>query len=157
MRKLIDISRVDLPDDLGNQTMLSWRDVKEMSRNGIDFGAHSVTHPSLTNVPLSRARWEIDRSKRDIEEKLGEAVDFFAYPHGNLNNEIVKIVEETGYTGAVTTCPRWVGLKADVHRLGRFSVGTDLDILRVILCGVLGDLQSIFRAKRTLETRPETL
>ena len=39
--------------------MLTWEQIKEMSDNGITFGAHSLNHPMLTRIPLEDARKEI--------------------------------------------------------------------------------------------------
>jgi peptidoglycan/xylan/chitin deacetylase (PgdA/CDA1 family) len=63
-------------------TMLSWNEIKEMQGSGIRVGAHTVTHPDLTRLPLERLKVEICDSKTIIEDALGIKVDCFAYPFG---------------------------------------------------------------------------
>ena len=58
---------------------LSWEQVREMHRAGIEFGSHTLTHPMLSEVPLNRARLEIAESRRRIES-LGVPVSLFCYP-----------------------------------------------------------------------------
>jgi peptidoglycan/xylan/chitin deacetylase (PgdA/CDA1 family) len=85
--------------------MMDWDQVREMQRNGIEFGAHTVHHPILTNIPSGQARDEVVESKHRIEEELGQSVLGFAYPNGqasDLNQQIEKIVAEAGVRAAFT-------------------------------------------------------
>jgi peptidoglycan/xylan/chitin deacetylase (PgdA/CDA1 family) len=56
---------------LSGRSMLSWREIREMSKIGIQFGAHTLTHPDLTRLPVDRVATEICRSKAVIEDALG--------------------------------------------------------------------------------------
>jgi len=141
LEKLATISQVEIPEESGHRLVLSWEEVQEMSRNGIDFGAHSVTHPILTRVSLRQARWEISQSKRDIERRIGKAVNFFAYPDGVFNAEVAKAVEESGFTGAVTDEPRWINPRTNLYGLGRIFPDGDFDKFKVVLSGLWGDLK----------------
>lgn len=86
--------------------MLDWEGVRRMRSQGIQFGAHTVTHPILSRVTPDRAREEIAESKRAIEEKLGEAVTLFAYPNGrpeDFTDTNVSQVQTAGFRAALTT------------------------------------------------------
>lgn len=88
--------------------MLSWEEVREMSRGGIRFGSHTVSHPILSRVGRERARREIEESKSMIEEQVGIPVDGFAYPNGTPADylpETKALLRESGYRFAVTTSP----------------------------------------------------
>lgn len=65
--------------------MLTWRDIREMHRWGITFGAHTLTHPDLPRLSLDRAKAETCDSKAVIEDTLGAPVTCFAYPYGRYN------------------------------------------------------------------------
>src|SRR5262249_8041934 len=78
---------------LEGRSMLSWMSVQEMLKYGMVFGAHTMTHPDLTGLPLDRVKQEILVSKDIIENVLGTSVFSFAYPYGRYNDltrEIVK-------------------------------------------------------------------
>jgi peptidoglycan/xylan/chitin deacetylase (PgdA/CDA1 family) len=65
-----------------DRSMLSWGEIREMERAGIDFGAHTLTHPDLTRLTDEQIEAEICESKTVIEDALGVQVDSFAYPYG---------------------------------------------------------------------------
>ncbi|HKA00424.1 MAG TPA: polysaccharide deacetylase family protein, partial [Candidatus Solibacter sp.] len=62
---------------------MQWDEVREASRGGMEFGAHTCTHPILSRVGEGELTSEIAGSKRRIEEELGRAVDHFCYPNGS--------------------------------------------------------------------------
>ena len=89
------------PDDAGTgarlpamegREMLAWNEIQEMHRWGIDFGAHTLTHPDLTRLPRARAEAEICTSKATIEDALGAEVTSFAYPFGRSDSDTREIV-----------------------------------------------------------------
>lgn len=143
IKKLADICRAEIPADLGRQLVLSWDEVEEMQREGAQFGAHSVTHSVLTNLPLAQARWEIRQSKEDLEKRLREEVRFFSYPAGQYSSEIVKIVEENGYAGAATSDWLWITAESDPYRLGRIPMMEDRSKNAALLSGFVGDLEAL--------------
>jgi len=151
IEKLVSICGVEIPPDLGRDFILSWKEVKEMSSSGISFGAHTVNHPILTNLPLEQAKWEITQSKRDIEERLGKEVTTFSYPNGNFNAGVVELVQEAGFSCAVSVLPgRLISLKDNPYCLSRIGAIEDFNKLKVLLCGLWGDLQSIIEMRNKI-------
>lgn len=99
--------------------LLNWEQVSEMSRNGINFGNHTATHPVL---PLENEQTfvrEIFESKEILEEKLGKPVYSFAYPNGKYNQEVREQIIKAGYKFAVTTDKRINKSGEDLFILGR--------------------------------------
>ena len=86
------------PDDrlpsLGKRQMLCWEEIMEMHRCGIDFGAHTLTHPDLTRLPFEHAQSEILDSKAIIEDTLSAPISCFAYPFGRYDERILGIVKK---------------------------------------------------------------
>lgn len=149
IEKLFNISEVSIPSGLGNKLILSWDEIREMNSNGIVFGAHSVNHPVLTNLPLEQAKWEIIESKKAIEERLGQPVTAFSYPIGDVNPELIEYVKESGFTCAVTNgTSKLITLKDNPYQLSRISPGEDFGTFKVILSGLWGDLKGILRKER---------
>jgi peptidoglycan/xylan/chitin deacetylase (PgdA/CDA1 family) len=140
IEKLLKVLGVDIPNRFGERFMLSWEEILEMIENGISFGAHTVTHPTLTRLAIEEAREEIIRSKRDIEERLGKPCTLFAYPNGDFNTEIIELVKESGFQGAVTTIPRMIRRGDNLFRLGRISAGPDFYTFKGSLSGLYPDL-----------------
>jgi peptidoglycan/xylan/chitin deacetylase (PgdA/CDA1 family) len=144
IEKLLGICQVDIPYDLGKNLILSWKEIEEMDNTGIAFGAHSVNHPILTNMPLEKSKIEIVQSKKDIEEKLGKKVTAFSYPNGNFNAEIVELIRKSGFTCAVSVYPdvppRLITKKDSVFSLSRIGTYEDLNRSKILLSGLSGDL-----------------
>jgi peptidoglycan/xylan/chitin deacetylase (PgdA/CDA1 family) len=79
---------------LNGRRMLSWTEIREMKRWGMEFGAHTLTHPDLTCIPRKQMESEICDSKKMIEDALGTPVSSFAYPLGRYNNPVRDVVLE---------------------------------------------------------------
>ena len=98
---------LEVEDGVGDElSMLSWDEIREMSKNRISFGGHTLNHPILSNLSLQEAKDELTESKSIIEERLKTPVYSFAYPNGqknDFNEDIKNILAESGYKVACTT------------------------------------------------------
>jgi len=88
-----------------DRVMMSWEEAKEMYKNKISFGAHTHSHPILTQLPLKEAKNEIKNSKRIIEKELNIPVNHFAFPNGSsldFNEELTQFCDDLGFKSVVT-------------------------------------------------------
>jgi peptidoglycan/xylan/chitin deacetylase (PgdA/CDA1 family) len=92
--------RREIPLDGLRLEMLDWDEIKEMSRNRITIGAHTITHRNLQQMHWEEARHEILKSKQEIEKKIESPVNYFAYPNYRSNAEIVHLVRSLGFRAA---------------------------------------------------------
>ena len=86
--------------------MLTWEQAREMHREKIDFGGHTVTHPFLSRMTGAQFTWEVAECKRRIENELQIQVRHFAYPNGreeDFGPANKGLIRGAGYTAAVTT------------------------------------------------------
>ncbi|UCC65309.1 MAG: polysaccharide deacetylase family protein [Anaerolineae bacterium] len=79
---------------LEGRSMLTWRQIREMHRWGINFGAHTLTHPDLARLPFDRVEAEVCDSKAIIEDALGAPVACFAYPCGRYDRRSREVVQQ---------------------------------------------------------------
>jgi len=110
--------------DLPQSEFLSWDEIREMSCNAITFGSHTLTHAWLTQVGPKEVRRQIERSKAELEDRLGMPIAGFSYPYGNFrsfNAEIKSAVKNAGYGWAVTVLS------------GTNRPGTDMYALRRVM------------------------
>jgi peptidoglycan/xylan/chitin deacetylase (PgdA/CDA1 family) len=130
--KRIDMAKVIIEDltvgeiDELQGVMLTWDQIREMSENGISFGAHTINHPVLSNLPSKEAENEIISSKRIIEEKIDKEIVHFAYPFGRTgqyNNQTIKILKENGFKCAVTTVLGPTDHREDLFQIKRCYQG----------------------------------
>lgn len=119
---------------------LTWTEVRELSRHGILFGSHTVTHPQLRLLSRAAVSQEVVNSKKAIEERLGCAVESFAYPYAfpqadtDFTKMLRDLLRQAGYQNGVCTI---------VGRASRTSEPLFLERLPVSSC----DDAALFGAK----------
>jgi peptidoglycan/xylan/chitin deacetylase (PgdA/CDA1 family) len=89
------------------EDVLSWDEVRGLARNPlVTIGAHTVTHPRLSQLAESDARRELYDARVRIESEISRPVIHLAYPYGGRRacgpREAV-LAREAGYETAVTT------------------------------------------------------
>jgi peptidoglycan/xylan/chitin deacetylase (PgdA/CDA1 family) len=82
------------PAGIPSLELMSWSNVKEVAQGGISVGAHTLTHPYLSRLPLTEIEKEVSRSRTAIEDSIGRAVDTFAYPYGDLDPRVHTVVKD---------------------------------------------------------------
>ena len=92
-------------------------------RNDFEIGAHTNTHPNLTDISLQEAKTEIQKSKEILQDYLGIEINSFAYPRGKHNKRIVEIVKESGFSSATSTIPGINTNKTNTYKLKRYGGG----------------------------------
>jgi peptidoglycan/xylan/chitin deacetylase (PgdA/CDA1 family) len=83
--------------------------VRELIAAGWELGAHSRTHPDLTQLDEDRLESEVCGSRSDLAERFEVPVDFFCYPSGRFSPDVKRTVVQAGYLGATTTEPGLAG------------------------------------------------
>src|SRR5208283_2214159 len=100
------------------QPLLDWHQVTALAKEGFTLGAHSITHPALPGLSAEEAQHEIVGSQTELQERIGQAVEFFAYPYGRWSAAVRAIVQEH-YRGACSTGAGVVQPDADPFALPR--------------------------------------
>lgn len=75
---------------------------REMAAYGMSFGSHTVSHRPLGEMVGAEAGRELVRSRQTLEDQLGRAVDFIAYPRGSYSAETLALAQQAGYQGGFT-------------------------------------------------------
>jgi peptidoglycan/xylan/chitin deacetylase (PgdA/CDA1 family) len=105
---------------------MTWNDVRAISRRGVTFGPHTVTHPILSQVDDGRAEREIFESWRAVREATDAAVPVFCYPNGgpgDFSRREMEYVQRAGMKAALTTLPGCVeGNRRTMAPSDRFSL-----------------------------------
>ena len=86
------------------------------------IGAHTCSHPHLSQLSDENQRHEIEACKTDLEQLVGKPVLHLAYPHGDYNEETVRIVRDLLFDTAVTTSGRQVRNDSKLLELDRVTL-----------------------------------
>jgi peptidoglycan/xylan/chitin deacetylase (PgdA/CDA1 family) len=106
---------------------LTPREIEEMKRENIEFGAHSVTHPNLPGIPAEEARSEIRSSRCELQRVVGTEMLHFSYPnsgslHPHFCEAVVRFVVDAGFKSAVTSHTGMCRRSTDAFRLRRVGI-----------------------------------
>jgi peptidoglycan/xylan/chitin deacetylase (PgdA/CDA1 family) len=88
---------------------MTWAEIREVQSNGMQIGSHTMTHPTLHSMPPPSIGEELQQSKARIEDKLGVAVQSFAYPFAfpEQDRPFIRMMKELlqayGYRDGVCT------------------------------------------------------
>jgi peptidoglycan/xylan/chitin deacetylase (PgdA/CDA1 family) len=136
------------PDSVGEENFLSWGQIRQMLEDDIAFGSHTRSQAYLPDIQnRKRLLDEIAGSKRIIESELKVPVDYFCYPVGGFNEEIKKIVRDSGYKAACTTNRGFDKLNQDLFELNRIKI-TDSDANYLHFWVKLSGYYNLFRHPR---------
>ena len=128
MERLPELLGVEIPAEAPPQYgALSWDEIRMMMSSGVEFGAHSKTHPILTSLEDQAVLYaELAESKRRIEEELHSLVGQFCYPNGDFNDDVVSTVKKCGFLSATTLLNGHNTPSSDSYLLKRRLVDPDL-------------------------------
>jgi len=90
---------------LGAPNNVTSDQVREMDRNGIQIGSHTISHADLTKSSADALRHEVVDARAGLESLVGHPVLDFCYPSGRFDGRVVGAVQAAGYQSATTTSP----------------------------------------------------
>jgi peptidoglycan/xylan/chitin deacetylase (PgdA/CDA1 family) len=118
---------------------MDWSGVRGMMQSGIAIGAHTVTHPVMTNVSDAVVTAEILESKKAIEAQIGTPVLSFAFPFGlsgDFHTQHEDALRAAGFrvsfcgTGGLATTDE---SRAHPFRVRRTCIGSSISMARFSL------------------------
>ena len=122
----------------GGKNALTWDEVRELKAQGFDVQAHSKTHSNLAVPPpnesptdrAARLDAEIVATKQLMEKRLGGEIQYFAYPYGGFDPEVVAKVKAAGYQIGFGAKKGSNPFFIDRYRLKRYSVFMENDLTK---------------------------
>ncbi len=111
--------------------LLTRSELRELAAAGMTIGAHTLSHPVLSQAPLGSARREIAESRARIESALEKRVWAFAYPFGDAQSvtpEVLALPKEAGYKAAFLNFGGGLGTDLPPYALPRVHVTADMSL-----------------------------
>ena len=92
---------------LAKREAMTVEDLRQLAAHPLaTVGAHGCTHANLAMASASAARWEMEESRRLLEDAVQKPILHFAYPFGNARAcgpREAELARASGYRSAVTT------------------------------------------------------
>ncbi len=89
---------------------------------GWEIDAEGVTHIDLTSAGPATLQQQTTGARQALSGRYNVPVNWFAYPLGNYDANVVAAVRSAGFLGATTIVPGWAGAQEDRYRLPRLQV-----------------------------------
>ncbi len=87
-----------------NPLYLTNDQIRELDQSGlITIAAHTRHHVGLADRQSDKQKDEIGGSKQDLEQVVGHPITAFAYPYGNFNAAVKRLVAEAGFRTGFST------------------------------------------------------
>lgn len=83
--------------------LMDWATIRTLHGDGVQFGGHSVSHPTLTALRLEQVVEEAASCGATLARELGHPAEAFAYPYGDVDPAIARMVGACGFEYGVTT------------------------------------------------------
>lgn len=113
---------------IGHDYFLTWDQVRVLNDSGMTIGGHTESHTYLLSIhDENRLRKEIIGGKGIIEDQIHQKIYLFAYPYGDYNDNIIKVVKDAGYIAARSAHAGVSNTKADIYKLKAVDVTDDFD------------------------------
>lgn len=118
-------------DRISTRNYMTWPQVLEIAQNpAITIASHTRHHVNLNETIIDQLDNEITQSRLILERHLGRAIDFFAYPYGAFNAEVIKEVKKAGYKLAFSTLGGFSHTVNDQYTLRRVNIGGNYDMAK---------------------------
>jgi peptidoglycan/xylan/chitin deacetylase (PgdA/CDA1 family) len=76
---------------------LSWPQLRILHNQGFEIESHTVSHPILTKLNSRIMHYELEYSKKSLEDYLGKNVSFISFPFGRFNEKVIECARKVGY------------------------------------------------------------
>jgi peptidoglycan/xylan/chitin deacetylase (PgdA/CDA1 family) len=117
-----------ITDYVNSPYYMTWDQIKEMKKYGINFGSHTLTHPDLTKINSETLDNQLRWSKNKLDSELNSTITDFCYPSGKYNNDTIAKLKELGYKTAVTTETGMASQESDLFKLPRKRIQDDSNL-----------------------------
>lgn len=114
--------------------LLDWEAVGRLPENGVTLGAHTRTHPRLTEVDDAALEQELGEAAEEMQRRVGQRPTALAYPYGAVNPRIAATAARW-YRLACTTELRALEPDVDLLQLPRLDAWYLRDARRLAAFG----------------------
>ena len=137
------------PGLIGKTGQMRFTEIQELHKQGFDIGAHGLNHVPLPDLSELNLYYELNTSKKMLEDKLSAAVVSFSVPRGFYSSRVREMAIKVGYQFVFTSDFDLNRRDEDVFALKRLVVksNTSLESFTDLIEGRLGHKKYVEFAK----------
>jgi peptidoglycan/xylan/chitin deacetylase (PgdA/CDA1 family) len=120
----------DIDRSLANEVLMTWDQVRELQRAGMDVQSHTRTHRVLQTLTARQLQDELRGSREDLEAQLSIPINSISYPVGHRlleRDDVRRALRDAGYKLGFTnaTGTHRVRRESDPYDVSRIAVEMD--------------------------------
>ena len=119
------------PETQRHFCLLTRTELQQLAAAGMTIGAHTLTHPILSQLPPEVAWSEIAESRSRLESALGRKIWAFAYPFGDaasVTPRVVAMTKQAGFDAAFMNIGGGLGSSLPFHAIPRVHVNAEMSL-----------------------------
>jgi peptidoglycan/xylan/chitin deacetylase (PgdA/CDA1 family) len=105
-----------------SQGGLSDGQVRGLVSDGWEIDTQGMSHADLIAVPASELHYQVFTARQLLRRRYGVTADWFAYPSGHYDANVITTLKAAGFIGSLTVVPGWASPSEDPFRLPRLRV-----------------------------------
>ncbi|MDD2807153.1 MAG: polysaccharide deacetylase family protein [Patescibacteria group bacterium] len=105
-----------------NKKLLTPKYLKKFTDLGWEIGCHTLTHQNLIKISKKDLKNEIAVAKKMISNVLKNEVNFFAYPKGLYNQDVIDECKKARFQAAFTVDHKLIPDNCDLLKIPRISI-----------------------------------
>jgi peptidoglycan/xylan/chitin deacetylase (PgdA/CDA1 family) len=133
-----NIQLTGLPPSQGG---LGDAEIKGLVAAGWELDTQGIDHADLIALSASALREQVAGARKTIQRRFHVPVNWFCYPSGHYDANVIAEVRAAGYKGSTTVVPGWAHPREDPYRMHRLRVlgGTSGPALLSLIDGTRSD------------------
>lgn len=125
-KKGIPFTAFIVTEYLDKQGYITKEQLKEMSKDPlVTIGSHGVTHKVLPQLTAEDKKNELINSKRIIEDIIGKEVSYYAYSHGQYDQDTLKHARVYKAAFSTTERPLNIITGRNKYTIPRYNIDTN--------------------------------
>ena len=110
------------------ESFLTWEEIRELSKSGLDIGSHTCAHPRLPDLSPQDAMKELSESLAAVRLQTQQAEVALSYPFGQTSEQIARMAGSAGYSCAIAGDSGPNPRNANLHALSRTVIASDDEV-----------------------------
>lgn len=112
---------------IGGSDFMSWQQIKEMQKAGIEIGNHSHDHAQFLNLDgkdrMAAFRKDLAQASDQFQEHLGSKPTLYCYPYGEWTSDMEQVLRDAGFEAATAQKSGVFSQSSDAMAIPRFPMG----------------------------------
>lgn len=106
IERKIPIKLFVITNKIGSVDFLNTHEIEQLINSGlVELGSHTINHLNLNELSDPKLRYELEYSKKTLEDRFGINISNISFPRGHFSNNVIIRSIEAGYKNLYSSVP----------------------------------------------------